>query len=125
MHAHAKPVFHDTRFGRPRPSHEPGSCDVRRVQPENVTNTPDRFYGFRRKKGSGFGFRTREYRRGSEPFLPSTLNPELYSPFSLSQSKTSRSCPSGFTFSMTCAILPVLSMTNVVRCTPLYFLPYM
>src|SRR5687767_2617612 len=44
---------------------------------------------------------------------------------SFSAASTSWSCPSGFTRSNTRAIFPSGPMMNVVRATPMYFLPYM
>src|SRR5262249_12818699 len=44
---------------------------------------------------------------------------------SFSQFSTSSACPSGFTFLKMCLILPSGPMMNVVRATPITFLPYM
>src|SRR6478672_1617477 len=44
---------------------------------------------------------------------------------SFNHSSTSSACPSGFTFSKICLILPSGPIMNVVRATPITFLPYM
>src|SRR5215470_4664584 len=62
---------------------------------------------------------------------PHNLNeadPMFYAaPFcaSFNQFSTSSACPSGFTFLKICLILPSGPMMNVVRATPITFLPYM
>jgi hypothetical protein len=79
------------------------------------------------RKDAGCAMAVVHCRARSAFIVPATKYPAAYAALfaDFRYSSTSSAWPSGFTFSKICSILPSGPITNVVRATPITFLPYM